>query len=122
MYFSITSSAQETVKTTERDGQRFPGCLHTALSKLFSVLTTSLSSCSVFRLLYFSNTANSISQEVSSSISDYLNFVFVVFLKHGQKWSDTSVRGSHGLNARRAQRAKNRPEGPPTRSRGTTGP
>ena len=25
------------VKSIERDGQRFPGCLHTALSKLFSL-------------------------------------------------------------------------------------
>ena len=35
-------------------------------------------------LLYFSNTAISISPEASSSICDHLKFGFVVFLKHGQ--------------------------------------
>ena len=35
----------------------------------------------------------------------------------------TSLRGSHGLSARRAQRTKSsRPEGPPTRSWGPDGP
>ena len=36
-----------------------------------------------WRNLYFSNTVKCISPEASCNISDYLKFVFVVFLKHG---------------------------------------